>query len=72
MSGAPVGSYLADQLLLPMTIAEGGSFVTGPLSLHCKTNIAVIQQLTGRVIKAREIEATRKCLITIGKPIGLV
>lgn len=45
---APVGRYLADQLLLPMALAGGGAFVTGELTSHCTTNMAVIQQFTGR------------------------
>ncbi len=42
-SGVPVGEYLADQLLIPMALAGGGSFRTGPLSLHARTNIDVIE-----------------------------
>ncbi len=42
-SGVPVGEYLADQLLIPMALARGGSFRTGPLSLHARTNIDVIE-----------------------------
>src|SRR6185295_6522629 len=30
----PVGQHLADQLLLPMAIGGGGSFVTMPLTMH--------------------------------------
>ncbi len=41
-SGAPVGPHLADQLLLPMALAGGGSFTSMPLSLHVTTNAAVI------------------------------
>ena len=41
-TGAPVGEHLADQLLLPMVLAGGGRFCTGPLSLHATTNIEVI------------------------------
>ena len=40
--GFPVGEHLADQLLLPMAIAGGGRFRSGPLSLHATTNIATI------------------------------
>lgn len=36
------GEYLADQLLIPMALAGGGSFTTLPLSRHSTTNIAVI------------------------------
>ncbi len=65
MLGAPVGQHLADQLLLPLVIAKGGSFVTGPLSTHCKTNITVIKQLTGISIKTEEIEAKRKWRVSV-------
>jgi RNA 3'-terminal phosphate cyclase (ATP) len=47
-SAAPVGLYLADQLLLPMALCGAGSFVTGSLSSHLRSNIAVIEQFTGR------------------------
>ena len=40
-AGAPVGSHLADQLLLPMALARGGSFVTGALTEHARTNVDV-------------------------------
>jgi RNA 3'-terminal phosphate cyclase (ATP) len=43
-TGAPVGEHLADQLLVPLALAGGGSFVTGPLSSHATTNIAVIER----------------------------
>lgn len=39
---APVGEHLADQLLLPLALAGGGAFQTGPLSLHTITNMEVI------------------------------
>ena len=41
---APVGEYLADQLLLPMALAGGGSFVTAALSAHALTNIWALKQ----------------------------
>ena len=42
--GAPVGEFLADQLLIPLALAQGGSFRTGPLSMHTRTNIEVVQR----------------------------
>lgn len=39
----PVGEHLADQLLLPMALAGGGSFRTLPLSPHARTNLGVLQ-----------------------------
>jgi RNA 3'-terminal phosphate cyclase (ATP) len=41
--GAPVGPHLADQLLLPIALAGGGTFRTGRLTPHAMTNIAVIR-----------------------------
>lgn len=38
------GVYLADQLLLPMALAGGGSFTTLPLSQHSTTNMHIIAQ----------------------------
>lgn len=39
----PVGEHLADQLLIPMALF-GGQLRTGPLSLHARTNIEVIER----------------------------
>ena len=41
---APIGSHLADQLILPMTLAAGGRFITSAPSLHTRTNIEVVRQ----------------------------
>ena len=41
-SGAFAGPYLADQLLLPLALAGGGSFTTVKPSLHARTGAAVI------------------------------
>jgi RNA 3'-terminal phosphate cyclase (ATP) len=41
-SGAAVGEHLADQLLLPFALAGEGSFTTGKISLHARTNMDVI------------------------------
>ncbi len=43
-SGVPVGRHLADQLMVPMALAGGGSFRTVPLSRHSLTNIEVIKK----------------------------
>lgn len=42
--GAAVGEHLCDQLLLPMALAGGGSFITTTASDHAKTNIKIIQE----------------------------
>jgi RNA 3'-terminal phosphate cyclase (ATP) len=46
---APVGPHLADQLLLPMALAHGGSIRALPLTLHSRTNMEVI----GRFLDVR-------------------
>lgn len=38
------GEYLADQLLVPMALARGGSFTTLPLSRHASTNMEIIRK----------------------------
>lgn len=43
-SKASVGSHLADQLLLPMALASGGSFTTTKPSEHTLTNIGIIER----------------------------
>jgi RNA 3'-terminal phosphate cyclase (ATP) len=40
----PVGEHLADQLLIPMTLAKGGSFRTVTPTGHTRTNAQVIQR----------------------------
>ena len=40
---APVGEHLADQLLLPLALAGGGSFATGRPTPHTTTNIEIIK-----------------------------
>lgn len=40
--GAAIDEHLADQLLIPMALARGGTFITGTPSLHTRTNASVI------------------------------
>lgn len=54
-SGAAVGEHLADQLLLPMAVGEGGGFSTTPLSGHSTTNIEVIRKFVDVDIEVEEI-----------------
>jgi RNA 3'-terminal phosphate cyclase (ATP) len=53
---APVGEHLADQLLLPMAIGEGGSFLTVKPSLHTTTNIEVIKKFLDMETKVEELD----------------
>ena len=43
-AAVPVDEHLADQLLIPMALAGGGSFLTTKPSLHTTTNAEVIQR----------------------------
>ena len=54
---AAVGPYLADQLLIPMALAGGGTFTTVKPTLHTKTNAQVIQRFLSVGIEQREIGA---------------
>jgi RNA 3'-terminal phosphate cyclase (ATP) len=45
-SGASVDRHLADQLLLPMALADGRSVIrTSTITAHLRTNAQIIQQL---------------------------
>ncbi|RUL75921.1 RNA 3'-terminal phosphate cyclase [Dyella choica] len=43
-SGAAVGPHLADQLLLPLALAGGGSFSTQTPTAHARSNAALIEK----------------------------
>lgn len=55
-AGVPVGPYLADQLLVPMALAGGGSFFTLAPTLHTRTNIEVIKKFLDVDISVASIE----------------
>lgn len=54
-SEAAVGSYLADQLLIPLAISGSGSFTTLPLSRHSTTNIDVIRRFLSLEITTEQV-----------------
>ncbi|QNM97751.1 RNA 3'-terminal phosphate cyclase [Chitinimonas koreensis] len=64
-SGAAVGEYLADQLLLPLALAGGGAFTTVSASSHLLTNIAVIEKFLPVEIAA-SAQADGRWLVEIG------
>jgi RNA 3'-terminal phosphate cyclase (ATP) len=43
-SKAALGEHLADQVMLPMALAGGGSFTAESVSLHARTNAEVIEK----------------------------
>ena len=55
-SNAAVDSYLADQLLVPMALAGGGSFTASEWSKHAATNAQVIKQFLPIKILAEKAE----------------
>jgi RNA 3'-terminal phosphate cyclase (ATP) len=54
----PVGEHLADQLLLPLALAGGGSLVTFPLSSHSTTNIEIIQSFLPIEVRCEPVSET--------------
>jgi RNA 3'-terminal phosphate cyclase (ATP) len=66
-SGAAVGEYLADQLIVPMALAGGGSFTTTPLSRHATTNIKVVREFLDVRIETPQLER-RLVRVEIGEP----
>jgi RNA 3'-terminal phosphate cyclase (ATP) len=63
--GAPVGAHLADQLLLPMALAGGGSFVTGEVTDHTTTNADVIRRFLEIRVRI-ESDADGRWQVTVG------
>lgn len=64
-STAAVGEHLADQLMLPMALAGGGSFSTSVLSSHATTNAEVISRfLPVRFQFAQQTAARYLCTLT--------
>lgn len=55
-SDGAVGEHLADQLIVPMAMAGGGSFTTGPLSRHATTNIEVVGKFLDVDVKVSRLE----------------
>jgi RNA 3'-terminal phosphate cyclase (ATP) len=55
---AAVEEHLADQLLLLIALAGGGSFTTTKPSLHTTTNVDVIKQLLGKEILLKQLTDT--------------
>jgi RNA 3'-terminal phosphate cyclase (ATP) len=54
-SDVAAGEYLADQLLLPIALARGGSFTTVPPSRHTTTNIEIIRNFLDVEIRAEQM-----------------
>ncbi|MEM7391677.1 MAG: RNA 3'-terminal phosphate cyclase [Verrucomicrobiota bacterium] len=55
-STAPVGPYLADQLLVPVALANGGSFRATKITRHTSTNMDVIRAFLPVEITRTELD----------------
>jgi RNA 3'-terminal phosphate cyclase (ATP) len=64
-SGAAVGPHLADQLLLPMALAGGGTFTTVRPSMHSRTGAEVIARFLDMPIRFVEREGA-PTLVEVG------
>jgi RNA 3'-terminal phosphate cyclase (ATP) len=53
-AGVPVGEHLADQLLLPMALGDGGALRTLALSDHSLTQIALLRLFLGVEVTTHE------------------
>ncbi len=63
-SGAAVSEHLADQLLLPMALAGGGSFTMDVVSQHTLTNAEVIARFLPVNIAFERGERFSTCIVT--------
>ena len=54
-AGVPVGSHLADQLLLPLALAGGGSFRTLAPTPHTTTQMTVIRRFLARAFTCEQV-----------------
>lgn len=55
-AGVPVARHLADQLMIPMAMAGGGTFRTLPLTLHSTTNIEILKKFLAIQIDVTKLE----------------
>ncbi len=55
----PIGPHLADQLLLPMSLARGGKYIVAEPTLHTTTNIDVIRQFLPVAITLEKLDRGR-------------
>lgn len=62
-SRAAVGEHLADQLLLPLALAGGGSFTASTISSHTTTNADVIARFLPVVINFGMAEGRYTCMV---------
>ncbi len=62
-----VDQHLADQLLVPMLLGAGGEFLTHSPTLHTRTNIDVIRQISGQAIALEQV-TTEQIVVRVPSP----
>ncbi len=65
---APVGTHLADQLVIPLAMAGGGVFRTLALSEHTRTQLALVPRFLDVPMKATPEGTGATNLIMVGRP----
>ena len=55
----PVDEHTADQLLIPMALAGGGSFTTSAPSLHTRTNAVIIERFLPVRVSLEHVDGLR-------------
>ncbi|MFH1265269.1 MAG: RNA 3'-terminal phosphate cyclase [Planctomycetota bacterium] len=55
-AGVPVGEHLADQLLIPLALAGGGTFRTLAPSSHTTTNVETLGRFLDVAVRLEEVE----------------
>ena len=63
VTGAAVSEHLADQLMMPMALAGGGSFTVDSVSEHARTNGEIIRRFLPVQIRFREDGTRAVCEI---------
>lgn len=67
-AGVPVGTHLADQLLVPMALGGGGAFDTVAPTPHTTTQIDLVRWFLGSVITAEPVDAVRWRITVPARP----
>ena len=64
----PVGEHLADQLLLPLALGQGGVFRTSEPSLHTRTHVDIIRHFLPAVTITISEESAHRYLVQVSVP----
>lgn len=62
-SGAALDEYLADQVMLPLALAGGGSFTCESVSMHAQTNASVIERFLPVRFRFEQTDGAHRCTV---------